>query len=268
MKAGKARQSIRRFHDYSSDLRYSDMNNFEDRLALLLEFIRTDELFTEIHNQLINNPNVDFDSWYKERKATEKGMRGSGSLIFPTITDDRLSLMYQALQKIGNKEMDVLNFSISFCASSSSRINTFVSFFNENVTEPLMREIGYKLEDIELELPMDDRQEVTAPMIQIVHHAENVINQNITGNNNNQAASITVENSELDKMFFELRQAISELELNSDEKQGHLETIQACEGLVKAEKPMLTAAKTLLFSLVPLGANVAAIATAISTYLA
>lgn len=243
------------------------MNNFDDRLAQLLEFVRSDGLFIEIHNQLITNPNIDFDSWYKERRATERGMSGSGTLLFPTNMDDKLSLMYQTLIKVGNKEMEAFNFARPFCATSSSRIDTFISFFNNNITQPLMREIGYKLEDIELELPMDDRQEITAPMIQIVHHANNVINQNITGNNNNQTASINVEHSELDKMLSELRQAISQLELHTEEKQRHLETVDACEDLVKAEKPMVRAAQTLLFSLVPLGANIATIATAISTFI-
>jgi len=268
LKAGKARQSIRRFDDYSQDLCYSDMNNFDDRLALLLEFIQGDELFLDIHNQLINNPNVDFDIWYQERKATESGMQGSGSLIFPTNTDDRLSLMYQALIKIGSNEIDVLDFSISFCASSSSRIDTFISFFNENVTQPLMREIGYKLEDIQFELPDDDRQEVTTPIIQVFHHAENVINQNINGNNNSPTATINIDNAELERMFSDLKQAISDLQITSEDKQDHLETVEACEDLIKAEKPMVKAAKKLLFTLMPLGANVATIVTAISAFIA
>lgn len=264
MKAGNIRQSIRRFNDYSLNLCKSDMNNFQDRLSLLLSFIQSDKLFNDIHVKLTNNPNVDFDDWYANIKSTISCMAGSGELSFPYNIDDRLSIMYQLLLKVDNKEIEAWNFALNFCATRSNSINVYIQFFNENITQPLMMEISYKLEDIELEIPQDDRKEVTSQVInQFFNNTGSFINQTSLGDKNNQTANISVNNNEVDKLLIDLKKVISGLAISSDEKKENLETVDVCEELLKEDK--LKPIKKLLKTLIPLGAEVATIVSTIFT---
>ena len=100
MKPSKVKRSYDRFNDYSADLINSDYNTFNDRANMLIDFCETDEVLKLVHEQLINHKNVDFDTWYQERKATIGGMVGSGELTFPTKIDDRMAIQYQLIYKI------------------------------------------------------------------------------------------------------------------------------------------------------------------------
>jgi hypothetical protein len=254
MKAGKIRRSIQRFEDYSNDLSSADMNSFEDRLNLLISYCKTDDFFQEIDKQLIGNTSVDFDGWYKTNDR--KGLK------FPTNLDERLSIMYEILCKINNKDIDYLSFCCEFFVVGSNSIDAHISALNEVVSEPLFRELGYRLEDIENNLPSDNSDEVTSSILQIIHHAENVIQQNIIGDNNNQNAVITNTNNELDKLFSDLKTEINSLAISEEDRRENIESVVACEDLAKLESPKIGTIKKLLNILPPLG-NVASIVSAI-----
>jgi hypothetical protein len=258
MKAGKIRRSIQRFEDYSRDLTSSDMNSFEDRLNLLVSYFKSDAFFQQIDEQLIQNKAVDFDSWY--------GSNSIGKLSFPTNIDDRLSIMYQLLCRINNKDISYLSFCCEYLFVGTNKIDAHIYALNEVVSEPLFRELGYRLEDIQDELPSDNSDEVTSSIFQIIHHAENVIQQNIIGDGNNQNASITNTNNELDKLFLDLKTEINSLDIPREEIQDNIETVTACEDLAKQEKPKKGAVKRLLSTLPALG-SIASIASAILTVL-
>jgi hypothetical protein len=254
MKAGKIRRSIRRFEDYTRDLICSDMNSFEDRLNLLVSYFKSDAFFLKIDEQLINNNSVNFDSWYSSIDR--------GRVIFPTSLDDRLSLMYQLLCRISTKDIGYLSFCSQYLVVGTNKIDAHIYALNEVVSEPLFRELGYRLEEIEDELPSDNADEVTTSMFQIIHHADNVVQQNIIGDGNNQNASITNTNSELAKLFLDLKAEINSLEIPQEEIQENIESVIACEDLVKQEKPKKSVVKRLLSTLPPLG-SVASIDSAI-----
>ncbi|MGI3017483.1 hypothetical protein [Shewanella algae] len=254
MKAGKIRRSIQRFEDYSRDLISSDMNSFEDRLNLLISYCKSDAFFQKIDEQLSHNKSVNFDSWY--------GSNSRGKLSFPTNLDDRLSIMYQLLCRINSKEISYLSFCCEYLVVGTSKIDAHIYALNEIVSEPLFRELGYRLEEIEDELPSDNSDEVTSSIFQIIHHADNVIQQNVIGDGNNQNASITNTNNELEKLFSELKAEINSLEISQEEMQENIESVIACEDLAKQEKPKKGAVKRLLSTLPALG-SVASIASAI-----
>lgn len=177
-----------------------------------------------------------------------------------------LSIMYQLLLKVDNKEIEAWNFALNFCTTSSSRIDVFIQFFNENITKPLMMEISYKLEDIELEIPKDDRNEVAQQVVnQFFNNAGNVINQTSLGDKNNQTANIYVNKNEVDRLLVELKKVISGLAISSDDKAENLETIDVCEELLKGDEPKLKPVKKLLKTLIPLGAEVATIVSTVLT---
>lgn len=119
--AGQVRRSIQRFQDSRDDLLSADMNTFDDRLNAFVYFCKNDPVFSIIHNQLINNPNIDFNRWYEEKLGTRSSMAGSANLEFPPEPDNRLSLMYQLLLAIQSAQIDGISFFVDFFAMSSSR---------------------------------------------------------------------------------------------------------------------------------------------------
>jgi len=267
LKAGKVRRSIQRFNDYASDLIHSDMNNFDNRLNVLLEFFRTDELLSNIHNQLTDTSSINLNSWYDEVSKTRTGMAGSGKLILPVNLEERISLMYQILNLMQEDKKEPFNFVRPFYTSRSNRFDDYVRFFNENFSEPLLREISYKLEDLDLDLPEDDRQEIqNIPMVQIIHNAQNVVQQSVNGNNNSQSASINVNEGQLDNLLSELRKEIAEQIKDNDKQQESLETVSAVEETLKSDTPSIKAAGMLLKTLPALG-SISSIASAIMTFI-
>jgi hypothetical protein len=254
MKAGKVRRSIQRFEDFSRDLISSDTNSFEDRLNLIVSYFKSDAFFQQIDEQLIHNKSVDFDSWFKGNSR--------GKLSFPTNLDERLSIMYELLCRIQSKDINYLSFCREYLVLGTNKVAPYIYALNEIVSQPLFRELGYRMEEIEDELPSDNSDEVTSSIFQIIHHADNVIQQNIIGDGNNQNASIINTNNELDKLFSSLKAEISSLEITQEEIQDNIESILACEELAKQETPRKSAVKRLLSTLPSLG-SVASIASAI-----
>ncbi len=262
MKAGKVRRSIQRFADFANDLLAADMNTFDDRLSLLIKYFENDELFESIHNQLTKYSNVDFDSWYEEIRSTVGGMVGSGDLRFPTDLDNRLSLMYQLLCNIEKERIEFFGFCSLFFVVDSSRYDGYICAFNQAISEPLFRELAYRLEDIQEELPENNKEEVGAHVFQIIQHAENVIQQNAIGNNNSQVADIRNETNELEKLFSSLVSEVKSSLSDSDEVKDHIETIETCKDLALAESPKKSVISKLLATLPALG-SVASICSAI-----
>ncbi|MCS0352845.1 hypothetical protein ND920_14745 [Vibrio ordalii] len=260
MKAGKIRRSIQRFYDYSRDLINADMNTFDDRLDLLISFCKDDDFFSKLDQQLIANPKAEFDSWYKAASSFDN----RGSLSFPTNIDERLSIMYELLCRIKNKQIDLISFCSNNFVISSSRIDEYIYSFNDVVSEPLFRELGYRLEDIQDELPVDNTFEVASPILQIIHHAENVIQQNAFGNNNQQSAEIHNSNDELTRLFIGLRNEVNSLSISPEDKADSIDSIDTCEELAKVEKPRKGTIEKLLNMLPKMG-NVASIVSAIIT---
>jgi len=70
LSVGKIRRSLKRFEDFASDLARSDMNTFNDRLRMLMDYCKSDPVLSMIHVQLISMPGVDFDSWHKKVLST------------------------------------------------------------------------------------------------------------------------------------------------------------------------------------------------------
>lgn len=254
MKAGTIRRSIQRFEDYSRDLRNADMNSFEDRLKLLISFCKIDDFFSKIDAQLINSDAVDFDAWYNSLSRRQ--------LKFPTNIDERLSIMYQLLCRFDSKDINYLSFCFEYLVVGSNKIDPHIYSLNEIVCEPLFRELAYRLEDVQDELPHENSDEVSTSVFQIIHYAENVIQQSVSGNGNTLSASIKKSNNDLDRLFSDLKAEIGLVGSSKHEVQENMELIAACEDLAKQENPKKGAVKKLLDTLPTLG-NVASVVSAI-----
>jgi len=261
LSVGKIRRGLKRFEDFAGDLARSDMNTFDDRLRLLVNYCQSDPVLSIIHNQLMSMSGVDFEYWHKEVLSTVGGMVGSGELSFPTDLEKRMALMYQLLNKIAEKEIDLTGFAHNFFATGNNGIDSLIYAFNDAVVEPLTRELSYRIEELEEDLPDDNREIYSLANIQIIHNAENVVQQSATGNNIQQNATIKSKN-ELEKLFDDLR---DELKATIEQKQKleeALNVVETSKELARKRPSSLLSVKILLGSLGAMG-NVGSIVSAI-----
>jgi hypothetical protein len=258
---GKIRRSLRRFEDFAGDLARSDMNTFDDRLNLLMDYCKTDQVFSVIHAQLMSVPNVDFDIWHQQVCSTIKSMVGSGDLKFPTNLEERMALMYQLLNKINEKEVDFFNFTSNFFATSDNRIDSDIYAFNQAIVEPLARELSYRIEDMEEELPEDNKEYYPLANIQIIQNAKNVIQQSAAGNNIQQNAKIQ-DDDKLKQLFTNLRQELTNVIKEENKLKEALQIVQTSEELTTKGHSSFSALKVLLGSFDILG-NIGSITSAI-----
>jgi len=261
LSVGKIRRSLRRFEDFAGDLERSDMNTFDDRLKLLMAYCKSDPVFSNIHEQLINMPSVNFQEWHDKVKSTVGGMVGSGDLSFPVDLEERMALMYQLLDRIDRKEIDLIGFAHNFFVTGDSRIDSISDAFNDAVVEPLARELAYRIEELEEELPEDSKEQYPLANIQIIHNAANVIQQSASGNNIQQNASQDIGN-ELVQLYSELRQELQSVISDKGELEEALQLVQSSEDLSNKGNASLPTVKVLLKSLGALG-NVGSIVSSI-----
>jgi hypothetical protein len=248
--SGQIRRSIQRFNDYSSDLIHSDMNSFEDRLNMFFNFCLTDEVFAVFHIQLISVEGIDFNQWLSKIQPRVGGMAGSGRLLFPTNVEQRLSVMYQLLHCVQEGRVPFLDFATNFFALGTTQITAYINAFNKAVTVPLVRELSYRLEDMLDSLPDDQSERVPASAIQIIHNAQNVIQQTASGNHIAQTANVTA-NSEIEELFKKLKLSIQESIPPSDQQEP-LEIVEAAREEAISQNPKPSALKALFAALPPI----------------
>ena len=258
---GKIHRSLQRFIDFTNDLSTSDMNTFDDRLSVLINFCQNDDVFQFLSNQLLQVESVDFEKWHTQIQSTEGSMFGSGNLSFPVNIDERLSLMYQLLLKIQRGDIDFLNFTTTFFAVGDSRIDSFIYAFNHAITEPLSRELGYRFEELIESFPENQRDSIPISSIQIIHNANTVIQQSANGSNNTQTATIQPD-TELHNLFVELKKEINNSSLDKKQLLESLEIAESAEELSSLSEPKVGVVKALLKSLPSLG-NIASIVSTI-----
>jgi hypothetical protein len=167
MTSGQVARSIRTFRDSSGDLLRADLSTFADRLQALMHFCRTDIVFSKIHDQLINNPRVDGDKWFREY-ANAESARLNG-LKFPVDPEQRVSLMYQLLAAGEDNPENLIGQLPFWYQLSTNSVSAYINAFAAGVLTPLFRELNYRLEEIEERLPSDKHAFVKTASLQIFH---------------------------------------------------------------------------------------------------
>lgn len=244
--SGQVLRSIQRFMDFAADLIQSDCDTFDDRLALFIDYCKSDEVFRDIHRQLQSFPGVDFEKWYQELQESIGSMAGSGNLVFPTDLEARLVIQYEFLTRIQDRRIQLLGFTSQFFSVGNS-IDEHIRALNNAVTRPLVRELKYRLEEVLERLPKDAKEQVSSGSLQIIH-AQNLIQQIATGSHINQSANVGMS-EDLHAAFSSLREAVKGHESDIARLKDHLENIDAAEELAVAKKPKLSVIATLLGSL-------------------
>ena len=116
IKAGRIRRSIDRFSGLASDLLQADRGTFNDRIEMLVEYCRTDETISRIHQQLMERQVQDIKQWAETARTTHE-------LRFPKDMEDRLALQYQILVAIESDQIDVLKLSYAVFRSLANNFN-------------------------------------------------------------------------------------------------------------------------------------------------
>jgi hypothetical protein len=241
--------SIQRFRDYSRDLIEANMNTFNDRLNKLIHFCKEDPVFSNIHDQLLDIETQNIEEWYEERVSQAGAMAGSASLDFPTALQQRTSLQYKLLLALQNETISFDKFTKKFFVISSNKINAYIREFISAIVEPLCRELEYKLQEIEEDLPDDNTRLVSSRAIQVFKNEGDVIQQTAVGESNIQQADQSGLPSEVECLFDELIQQInSEVEEKNDRKEA-LEVIETAKEEMKKSEPNQTIVQSLLNSL-------------------
>lgn len=249
--AGQVTRSVERFNDFGRALSRSDHANFENSLAIFLNFCKTDAVFSKIHDQLVDVPTEGFDEWFK--RCSEKSL-----LTLPLDEAERTGLLYEILRRINEKKPDVLNFAVHFFRSSGGRIDPMLSSFSEVITQPFLELVRYRLDEMIETLPGEPRSEVSPSMIQIFN-AHSIVNQSAMGSNISQSAHQA--NTEIERNFDALIDELKSCISDQIKLKDQLELVEAARAQATTAAPKRSVVSALLASLEPIGKVVSITAT-------
>jgi hypothetical protein len=215
-------RSFQKFNNYSSDLLCSNYSTFETRLAIFIDFCEKDKVMGFITTQL---KGYDFTKWKQEFDKSGGCMAGSADFKLPINEDDRLSLLYQMLIKTNAEEFDFL----TFCTMAfySNDISGYIYEFNEAITRPLVRDLGYKLEDIRDNIrEVNEGQQIAQELLIIINNG-NITNSQLAIGANIKQIKIS-KDTDLDALVNKLADSILEDGfLKEVEKQDKLSDVES-----------------------------------------
>lgn len=210
----KIERSFRRFRDHSEDLLNSDYNSFSNNLNIFIDFCENDEIMRIISAQLKTNENVDINHWYSDFQNTGGSFIGSKKYLLPTNEEDRISLLYQLLLKMHSGEIDFQRFCID--AYGKTNFDEMVWAFNDVISRPLIRDLGYRLDEI-IETTNSDL-EVPIGKLVIIKTGDRSVNTIAIGENIKQ--TVISQSSKLDEHINKLSDEIlSSSEIPEEEKE-------------------------------------------------
>jgi hypothetical protein len=245
--AGQIHASIRRFTDFSQDLLAADMQTFDDRITLLTDFAKTDPVFLTIHEQLVTRKSANFADWFKSQ-GDNHGIRLRG-FSFPTDLDDRVAIQYQFLVYAAEQGRSFIKSLLGWFYSKSASVDVYIQKFCNAVLQPLFRELGYRLQEIEGNLPADKALLVESGFLQIIHNQGSIIQQFATGDGNSQTASVANQNADVGNLLKELRTLADKSNLDAESAQSSKDIIETVERELSQPKPKRTIVETLLKAL-------------------
>ncbi len=150
--ASEIRLALRNYDDAAGDLLGSNHNLFSTNLKRFIHFIDTDTVFASVLEDQL--PEVDFESWYKDAKATVGGMVGSGRLDWPVDKRSRMALQKTLLDQMVAGRDSVTNFCCNFMYSDGS-YDSMTSDFIDQIVEPFVRDVRRLVEDVQETLPQE-----------------------------------------------------------------------------------------------------------------
>ena len=228
----KIKHSFRRFRDYSEDLLNSNSKTFSNNLNIFIIFCENDEIMRIISAQLKSNKNVDINRWYSDFQKTGGGITGSKKYVLATNEEDRISLLYQLLLKIHSDEIGFRRFCID--AYGKTNINEMVWAFNDAISRPLIRDLGYRLDEIIGTTNSDLR--VPIGKLVIINTGDRSVNTIAIGENIKQ--TVITQSSELDELVNKLADEIlNSSEIPEEEKEDRMIDVDTIKKQLAKKNP-------------------------------
>lgn len=180
--ASEIRLALRDYEDVAGDLIRSNYNLFSTNLKRFIHFIDTDTVFARVLEDQL--PEVDFESWYRDAKATVGGMVGSGWIDWPVDKRSRVALQKTLLDQMAAGRDSVTSFCGKFMYSDGT-YDSMTSDFIDQIVGPFVRAVRRLVEDVqetllqELVSPSDDHagQQSTTETVRlfICHASDDVV---------------------------------------------------------------------------------------------
>ncbi len=241
-------KSLRRYHDYSSDLLTADWDTFNDRAQRLIQFCKSDAVFSRLHSQLVSVQGANFKEWLAEKLAQSNGWVGGCPLEYPQDDDQRISIMYQLLVAFAEGEYDVRDFGINFLTVGGN-FDAIVEGTSKAVLQPLLRELEYRIEDIEGRLPKGGSDSFGVSLLQIVHNSGSFVQQLAHGDGNTQSATVRSTNPAVNEMLEKLGNMANSPELSREDRQKSDEILSHVKSELAAQSPKRIVVEALLKAL-------------------
>ncbi len=153
--------SFRKFKDYSDDVVSANNILFHTKFNIFIDHCENDPVMSFICKQL-KNIDINSDEWLRKGQSTGGSMVGSCQFDLPVDEKTRDALLYQLCLKVNKHEIDLFKFCLVLFRSNS--LNKAVYDFNEAIIKPMVRSIGYKLEEIMYDIETDLRNERYIPI--------------------------------------------------------------------------------------------------------
>lgn len=110
---------------------------FEDHIGRFFGFVKDDPVISILANRV--TVAAEFDDWYEKAKATRKGMVGSGTLDWPSSTDERLGLWLGLVGALADGKETIVEFCSHFLYSGS-HFDDMVQGFSDQIFDPFSRD--------------------------------------------------------------------------------------------------------------------------------
>lgn len=185
-------RAFRKFSDTVKDVFDAKFQTWGDAFTHMMTHCEQNPVMQVVTEPLRQNRNVDGEKWWLDAIASVRGMVGSGHYSLPIDDDDRTALLYQAFLALENGRVDFAQFCMS--VYGTTHYQESVNTFNRELVAKFVREVGYRLEEIEKDL--GDATEVMREAMQVFHYHDHSMNvQGGIHGSNIAVGSSTVTNS-------------------------------------------------------------------------
>jgi hypothetical protein len=175
--------SFRKFYDYGSDVVSSNSHTFDATFKIFIDHCENDEILKNVIIPL-KKKDVHFQDWL------DKGLESGGGSIrckfdLPTDSNERDALLYQFCLKVLSSDIDLIGFGLRFFGTMNG--DDANREFLDAMFRPLVRSIGYKLEEIGENIKNDVPSNEGVPIQMLMIYNDN----RVTIGDNNQFQSDT-----------------------------------------------------------------------------
>lgn len=161
-------RAIRDFENIISDLSYADYDNYQRIIKRFVLFAQKNDIINKIIQPLLT---VQIDS----SKIVIDHRNGWGTIKVPPDINEHIAFVLQLFFQFSEKDDHSLpNFALQFFPSDNFNIS--LSYMNERLVNPAMRELVNRINDF-VEDEVEDKESIELSAIQ-VFNIESIVNRN------------------------------------------------------------------------------------------